>query len=71
MAGQIFYRQRQKIKDGAKTPRFRIAAINGVDLKVYAQHLRMHELQQLADAVGAKLVELTGGGHKGSHQAGH
>lgn len=65
MNGQIFYRERQKVKDGSKTPRFRIAAVASVDLKVYADHLRMGELKQLADATGADLVELKGGGGKG------
>ena len=41
MSGKIFYRERQKVKDGAKTPRHRIAAVAGVDLKVYADHLRL------------------------------
>jgi hypothetical protein len=68
MSGQIFYRERQKVKDGSKTPRFRIAAVAGVDLKVYADHLRRGELEQMADAVGAKLVELKGGGGKGKHK---
>jgi hypothetical protein len=67
MSGQIFYRERQKVKDGSKTPRFRIAAVAGVDLKVYADHLRMNELKQLADATGSELVELTGGGGKKKH----
>ena len=65
MNGQIFYRERQKVKDGSKTPRFRIAAVAGVDLNVYADHLRMGELKQLADATGAELVALKGGGGKG------
>jgi len=65
MGGQIFYRERQKVKDGSKTPRFRVAAVTGVDLKVYADHLRLGELRQLADATGAELVELKGGGGGG------
>jgi glycine cleavage system regulatory protein len=68
MSGQIFYRERQKVKDGSKTPRFRIAAVAGLDLKIYADHLRRAELEQLADAVGADLVELKGGGGKGIHK---
>lgn len=68
MSGQIFYRERQKVKDGSKTPRFRIAAVAGVDLKVYTDHLRRAELEQIADAVGADLVELKGGGGKGKHK---
>ena len=68
MSGQIFYRERQKVKDGSKTPRFRVAAVAGVDLKVYADHLRKGELKQMADAVGADLVELKGGGGKGKNR---
>ena len=58
MAGKIFYRQRQKVKEGSQTPRFRIIAVNDVDLKIYADHLRKKELEQLAKSVNAKLVEL-------------
>lgn len=61
MSGHIFYRERQKVKDGSKTPRFRIAAVAGVDLKVVASHLRLGELKQIADVTGAQLVELKGG----------
>ena len=61
MAGQIFYRERQKAKDGAKTPRYRIIAVSGVDLKVYGNHLRKAELDQIAGAVKADLVALQRG----------
>ena len=58
MSGQIFYRERMKVKEGAQTPRFRIVAVSGVDLKVYADHLRKKELQQIAKATKAELVAL-------------
>lgn len=58
MSGQIFYRERMKVKEGTKTPRFRIIAVSGVDLKVYADHLRKKELQQIAKATKAELVAL-------------
>jgi hypothetical protein len=58
MAGKIFYRQRQKVKEGSRSPRFRIVAVNDVDLKIYADHLRKKEIEQLAKSVDAKLVEL-------------
>lgn len=61
MAGQIFYRERQKAKDGAKTPRYRIIAVSGVDLKVYGNHLRKTELEQIANATKADLVALKRG----------
>jgi uncharacterized protein YccT (UPF0319 family) len=61
MAGQIFYRERQKAKEGAKTPRYRIIAVSGVDLKVYGNHLRKTELEQIANVVKADLVALKRG----------
>jgi len=61
MAGQIFYRERLKSRDGSKTPRYRIVAVSGVELKVYADHLRMSELKQLALATKADLVALERG----------
>ncbi|KGO33291.1 MAG: hypothetical protein WBN83_03275 [Desulfoprunum sp.] len=61
MAGQIFYRERQKSKDGAKTPRYRIIAVTGVDLKVYGNHLRKVELDQIASATQSDLVALKRG----------
>jgi len=61
MAGQIFYRERLKSQDGSRTPRYRIVAVSGVDLKVYADHLRMAELKQLALATKADLVALERG----------
>jgi hypothetical protein len=61
MAGQIFYRERKKVKEGAHTPRYRIIAVSGVDLKVYGNHLRKTELEQIAKAVKADLIALKRG----------
>lgn len=61
MAGKIFYRERVKVQDGAKTPRFRVIAVTGADLKVYANHLRKCELEQIAAEVGAELIRLRSG----------
>ena len=61
MAGKIFYRERGKVGKGEKKPRFRLVAIAGIDMKVYGKHLRKSELEQIAKAVGAKLVLLKGG----------
>jgi len=58
MSGKIFYRERHKLVDGSKQPRYILVAISGVDLKVYGQHLRMCELKQLAEGVSAELVSL-------------
>ncbi len=61
MAGKMFYRKRTKLQDGAKTPRFRIVAVSGIDLKFFANHLRQSELKHIAEKVGAELVELPRG----------
>jgi len=58
MAKQIFYRERVKVQEGSQTPRFRIIAVAGIDMKIYADHLRKKELEQLAKATGAELVAL-------------
>ncbi|MGA7279258.1 MAG: hypothetical protein WBW79_15070 [Desulfocapsaceae bacterium] len=58
MAGKIFYRERLKSKTGQQTPRFRIIAASDIDLKIYADHFRKKELEQLASETKAKLVEL-------------
>ena len=58
MAGQIFYRERQKAQEGSRTPRFRVVAVSGLDLKVYGNHFRKKELEQIAAATNAQLVPL-------------
>ena len=61
MPGKIFYRKRQKIKEGEKKPQFNLVAVAGVELKIYAKHLRKSELEQIAAGLGAELVELKRG----------
>ncbi len=58
MSAKIFYRERSKVGKGKKSPRFKLVAVAGIDMKVYAKHLRKQELDQMAAAVGAELVEL-------------
>ena len=59
MPGKIFYRERRKVEEGEKKPRFKLVAVADVNLTVYAKHMRKQELEQLAQGVGAELVELT------------
>jgi len=61
MSGKIFYRERQKMTDGAKQPRYIIVAIAGTDLKVYGKHMRMSELKAIAEGIGAEMVALPRG----------
>ena len=58
MASKIFVRERRKVEVGEKKPRFRVVAVSGGDLKIYAEHIRKQELEQLAKAVGAEIVYL-------------
>jgi hypothetical protein len=61
MPGKIFYRERRKVKDGDKQPRYRAVAIADCELKIYSDHLRLSELEHIAQEVGAKLVPLRKG----------
>lgn len=65
MSGKIFYRERRKVKGGEKKPRFRIVGVFGCNLKVYAHHLRLSELKQMAKEASAKLILLPKGRKKG------
>ncbi len=58
MSGKIFYRARRKTAEGEKKPRYRVVAVADCNLKIYADHLRMSELEHLAEALEAELVPL-------------
>ena len=62
MAGKIFYREREKVVDTAMHPRYMLAGVSGVDLKISGHHLRMSELKFIAEQVGAELMMLPPGG---------
>ncbi|PKN36004.1 MAG: hypothetical protein CVU61_00445 [Deltaproteobacteria bacterium HGW-Deltaproteobacteria-19] len=64
MAGKIFYRERRKVGEKEKKPRFKLVAIAGVDMRFYSEHLRKKELEDIAKAVGAELVLLESGKDK-------
>jgi hypothetical protein len=64
MSGTIFYRERRKVKDGEKKPRFRVVAVTGGNIKIYSDHLRMSELEQIAEVTGSELMLLRRGKKK-------
>lgn len=64
MGGKIFYRERLKVGEDKKQPRFRLVAVADVNLQLYGKHLRRSELEQIAEAVGAELVLLAKGDKK-------
>jgi hypothetical protein len=49
------------MKDGAHQPRYALVAVADINLKVYGQHLRMSELKQISESIGAELIELSRG----------
>lgn len=59
MAGKIFYRERRKVKEGEKKPRYKLVAVAGAEVTFYGDHLRKKELEQIADQIGAELILLT------------
>jgi hypothetical protein len=61
MATKIFVRERRKIEKGEKKPRFRVVGISGSDVKLYADHIRKKELDQIATESGAQIVYLDAG----------
>jgi hypothetical protein len=61
MAAKIFVRERRKVEQGEKKPRFRVVAVSGGDLKIYAGHLRKKEIEHVARETGAAVVWLDAG----------
>ena len=61
MEPKIFVRERRKVEKGEKKPRYRLLGVSGLDLKVYAKHIRKKELDQLSEATGAAVVILKAG----------
>lgn len=61
MTGKIFVRERRKVDEGEKKPRFTIVGVAGTDLKIFAKHIRKMEIDQIAQAIGAEIVYLEAG----------
>ena len=61
MAGKIFYRERRKVADGEKKPRFRVVGVADCNLKIYSDHLRLSELEHIAEATGVEMILLRKG----------
>lgn len=59
MATKIFVRERRKVEKGEKKPRFRVVGVSGPDIKLYIEHIRKSELDQLSTETGAQVVYLT------------
>lgn len=59
--GVIFVRERRKVQQGEKKPRFAIVGVSGMDLKLHAKHIRRMELEQMAKVLKAEIIYLESG----------
>jgi len=59
--GKIFVRERRKVAEGEKKPRFVVVGAAGTDLKIFTKHIRKMEIEQIAELIGAELVILEAG----------
>jgi len=59
--GKIFVRERRKVAEGEKKPRFVVVGAAGTDLKIFTKHIRKMEIEQIAEMIGAELVILEAG----------
>lgn len=55
---KIYVRERQKVGEGVKQPKFRIVAVTGGQVQIVATHFRKTELEMIAKEVGAEIVWL-------------
>jgi hypothetical protein len=69
MATKIFVRERRKVEKGEKKPRYRVVGVSGGELKIYADHFRKKELDQIALETGATIVWLEAGKGEGKGAA--
>jgi hypothetical protein len=65
MAATIFVRDRRKIGKGEKKPRFRVVGVHDSPTKIYTDHVRKKELDEIAKITGAQVVYLDAGTGKG------
>jgi hypothetical protein len=68
MSATIFVRKRRKIEKGEKKPRFRVVGVSSGEIKLYVEHIRKKELDQISAATGAQVVYLEAG--QGSRDGG-
>lgn len=78
--GKIFIRERRKVGERDKKPRFVIVAISDIDLKVKVMHVRKQEIEEIASQLGAEIIYLKpvkddedddDHGHEGCGREGH
>jgi hypothetical protein len=61
MTTKIFVRERRKVEKGEKKPRFRVVGVSGAAVRIYVNHMRRKELEQVCAQTGAQAVFLESG----------
>ncbi|MDD3652594.1 MAG: hypothetical protein PHO01_00160 [Desulfotomaculaceae bacterium] len=59
--GKIFVRERRKVGEKEKKPRYFVVAVADVDLKIRARHIRKQEIEEIASVIGADVIYLQAG----------
>lgn len=57
----LFVRERRKVEEGEKKPRFAFVGSVGTDLRIKIKHVRKKEIEQIANMIGAEVVYLEAG----------
>jgi hypothetical protein len=59
---KIFVRERRKVNEGEKKPRYTVVAIYGLHhFKIKSKHLRKMEIEEIASTIGADVIYLKAG----------
>lgn len=56
---KIFVRERVKVGEGDKEPRYAVVGVEGTDMKFFKTHMRKGELETIAKEVKAELIWLS------------
>jgi hypothetical protein len=69
---KIFVRERVKVGEGDKEPRYAVVGVEGTDMKFFKTHMRKGEIETIAKEVKAEIVWLSHGEgeHKGKLSGG-
>lgn len=60
---KIYVRERTKSKEGSRSPRFRVVATEGGNLRFHADHLRKTDIETIAKDLDAEIIQLPGREH--------
>ncbi|MEI6293116.1 MAG: hypothetical protein WCP36_05510 [Methanomicrobiales archaeon] len=68
---KLYVRERQKIGEGVKQPKYRVLAVTGGELQIEATHFRKVEIEEIAKDVGAQVVYMEPVAEDEKHKFGH